>query len=584
MWVAAAVAIALFSAAWVGSRVIRDTDSSAAAFAFVVSPPAHGAFNPSAAVMAVSPDGAYLAFVASGAQGNFELWLRRRDTLALERLPNTAGGVQPFWSPDSRVLGFSSLTTGALRKIDLSSRLVQTIAAGPSGQAGSWNRDGVILFGSRCGPPSANAEPTMICRVAASGGEPQPATRFDASRGETVHAWPQFLPDGRHFLYLARSRLRAFDGIVYAASLDDPTPIRITAADSNAVYSPPGYLVFMQGTALVARRFDAHALRLDGEPMVIADPVERNAGSGKGAFSLSENGVLAYRQPQQTELEWYAMDGRELGVFAGPAHYANAAVSPDGSQIAIERATGDVNTMDIWLYDRSGTATRFSVDQPRQPLWSPDGHSIAMRSAEGLVIRDAISGRQNVVVRKPTVASRPLSWTPDGAALIYSEVSPSTRQDIFLVPIAGGVPRPLVQTPFDDSEAQVSPDGRWLAYVSDESGQSEVYVRRFPTGDGKWLVSRDGGVEPQWTSGALLYLGGDRTLMSVSFSGGASFAAQPPVRLFATRMTVSSNPAYTRNQYLVTRDGRILINQPAPDAAPPDLTMIVNWPSLLKGR
>ena len=241
--------------------------------------------------------------------------------------------------------------------------------------------------------------------------------------------------------------------------------------------------------------------------------------------------------------------------------------------------------MDVWTLDRSGVPTRFSFDHPRMPLWSPDGRAIALSTADGIAIRAVDSGRDDVIVRNVSQSSRPVAWTADGAWLIYEEWRPGTRRAIFIVPAAGGPSRALVQTPLsDDTEAQISPDQHWLAYVSNESGQNEVYVRRFPSGgvNEKWMVSQAGGIEPHWSHGTLLYLASDRALMSVPYTSGVTFTPGEPVRLFQTRMSTLRVPAFTRNQYLVAADGRILINQPPEAAPPPAVKVIVNWPSRLK--
>jgi serine/threonine protein kinase len=576
-WIAGFAGVALVALAWAGRGLVRSDDAPPPYFVFTVNPPPNSTFTETGVAFAESPDGMYLAFIASAPDGNSAIWLRSRENPTPEQLRGTdSGAAQLFWSADSRSLAFFSLAPLTLKKVDISSKFVQVLVQS-SGQAGSWNRDGVVLFAR----PEATG---LIYRVPSSGGQPQPVTRLDPARAETSHEFPQFLPDGRHFIYFARSKKPEFDFVLYAASLDDPSPVRLMAGTSNAMYSPPGYLVFMRGTALVAQRFDSKALRLDGEPTVIDDPVERNTLSGKGVFSLSSNGVIAYRSPQVTELAWYAPDGRRLSTYGAGVLYRNPVMSRDGSRVAVE-ISGRDGTMDVWTLDRSGVPTRFSFDHPRMPLWSPDGRAIALSTADGIAIRAVDSGRDDVIVRNVSQSSRPVAWTADGAWLIYEEWRPGTRRAIFIVPAAGGPSRALVQTPLsDDTEAQISPDQHWLAYVSNESGQNEVYVRRFPSGgvNEKWMVSQAGGIEPHWSHGTLLYLASDRALMSVPYTSGVTFTPGEPVRLFQTRMSTLRVPAFTRNQYLVAADGRILINQPPEAAPPPAVKVIVNWPSRLK--
>jgi len=370
---------------------------------------------------------------------------------------------------------------------------------------------------------------------------------------------------------------------VYAGSLDSPEVVRVLAADSQAVYAPPGFLVFVRGTTLVAQRFDARRLRLEGEPMAIAEPVERNLAGFRAAFSLSSAGVLAFRPVRETELTWFDRHGAGVGVLGPPGHYRNPALSPDGTLVAVERASPEANMSDLWTIDARGVTTRLTFDRSQMPLWSPDGTHIVSRTAHALTWRARTGGDVRDLMPRLDPFLSPLGWTPDGR-LLYEDFSFGAREDVWAQSLPpGGKAEAVLHSPFADTQAQISPDGRWIAYVSDESGRSDVYVRQYPGGDDKWIVSDAGGIEPQWSGNTeLLYLGADRTLMSVSLKPGPSFAALPPVRLFATRMSVVRNAGFTRNQYLVAKDGRILINQPPPGGAPPSMTMIVNWPSRLK--
>jgi Tol biopolymer transport system component len=581
MW-AAALVLVIGLAAWLGYRAWTTVTPDPVFFTFAVDPPPNATFNESAASLALSPDGKYLAFVASTPGGTSALWLRSRDTLALRPLAGTENGWQPFWSADSRYLAFGG-PDGLLKKVEIASGLVMTIADVGAMQAGSWNRDGVIIFTrTRDGRPDTRDGPGIF-RVAASGGTPERVTKPDPTRAETIHNSAQFLPDGRHFLFLARSSKPEFEGVVYAGSLDSPEVVRVLAADSQAVYAPPGFLVFVRGTTLVAQRFDARRLRLEGEPMAIAEPVERNLAGFRAAFSLSSAGVLAFRPVRETELTWFDRHGAGVGVLGPPGHYRNPALSPDGTLVAVERASPEANMSDLWTIDARGVTTRLTFDRSQMPLWSPDGTHIVSRTAHALTWRARTGGDVRDLMPRLDPFLSPLGWTPDGR-LLYEDFSFGAREDVWAQSLPpGGKAEAVLHSPFADTQAQISPDGRWIAYVSDESGRSDVYVRQYPGGDDKWIVSDAGGIEPQWSGNTeLLYLGADRTLMSVSLKPGPSFAALPPVRLFATRMSVVRNAGFTRNQYLVAKDGRILINQPPPGGAPPSMTMIVNWPSRLK--
>ncbi|HEX9368462.1 MAG TPA: protein kinase [Vicinamibacterales bacterium] len=581
-WLAALVPI-VGLAAWLGYRAWTAVTPDPPPFTFPVNPPPNATFNESAASLALSPDGKYLAFVASTPGGTPVLWLRSRDTLALRALPGTEKGWQPFWSADSRYLAFGG-PEGLLKKVEIASGMVQVITRVPGMQAGSWSSEDVILF-TRLRPAGERGpDPPGIFRVAASGGTPERVTRPDPARAETAHTWAQFLPDGRHFLFLARSTKPEFDGVVYAGSLDSPDVVRVLAADSQAMYTPPGFLVFVRGTTLVAQRFDARRLKPEGEPMAIAEPVERNTWGFRAAFSVSSAGVLAFRPVGETELAWFDRGGRRVGVLGPPGHYRNPALSPDGALVAVERTSPDENTLDLWTIDARGVIKRLTFDQSQMPLWSVDGTHIVSRTPHNLTWRASTGGDVRNLMPRLDPFMSPLGWTPDGQSLLYEHFSLGSQEDVWTQSLApGGKPELVLHSAFADTQAQISPDGRWMAYVSDESGGNDVYVRRYPPGDDKWIVSDAGGIEPQWSgTSELLYLAADRWLMSVAVKPGSSFSAAAPVRLFATRMSVLRNAGYTRNQYLVATDGRILINQPPPDGAPPSMTMIVNWPSLLK--
>ena len=583
IWAAALIPV-IGVAAWLGYRAWTGVTPDPPPFTFVVNPPANATFNESAASLALSPDGKYLAFVASTSGGTPALWLRSRDTLTLRALPGTENGWQPFWSPDSRYLAFG-VPDGWLKKIDVTSGLVQTIAAAAGAQSGSWSRDDVILLTlrTRRAANGAGDAPTIF-RVSAAGGTPEPVTRLDPAHAETVHMGSQFLPDGRHFLFTARSTKAEFDGVVYAGSLDSPAVVRVLGGDSHAVYAPPGYLLFIRGTTLVAQRFDTRLLRLEGEPMAVAEPVERNPASWRGAFSVSSSGVLAFRPVGETELAWFDRGGTRVGILGAAGHYRNPALSPDGTLVAVERASADANLMDLWTIDARGVPTRLTFDQSQMPLWSRDGTHVVSRTRQAVTWRTKTgAGMRELMPRLDPFVS-PLGWTPDGRSLLYEGLSAGSRQALWTLSLApSSTPELLLRSPFDDGQAQISPDGRWMAYVSNESGRNDVYVRRYPPGDDKWTVSDAGGIEPQWSgNNELLYLAADRWLMSVPVQSGPSFAAAAPVRLFATRMSALRNAGFTRNQYLVAGDGRLLINQPPAGGAPPSMTMIVNWPSLLK--
>jgi serine/threonine protein kinase len=554
------------------------------AFRFIVPPPENGNFAQSSAFMAVSPDGHTLAFVASSREGGNTLWLRSLDSLNARPLPGTDDAGQPFWSPDGRFLAFGR-TGGAdtLSKIDVLGGHPQTVA-GTRAAPGAWSEDDVILFPGR-------RQQGGLYRVSAGGGAPKPVTGLDTAHGEISHAWPQFLPDGRHFIFLARSIRPEHDGVVYVGSLNSTDRIRLVKADSQAMYVPQGYLLFLRVNTLVAQAFDATTLRVTGEPIVVAEQVERTPGTFRGAFSISQSGVLAYRQIGETSLAWYDRAGRQLQSIGPPGQYSNPVLSPDERRLAVGRLDFETGASDIWVMDlaRGGLPSRVTFDAAPEemPLWRPDGTRIVFRSPTGLYER-ASNGTGTSLLLPSTgpAVGYPQDWSHDGEALIYDVRGRETGLDVWMLPTVGDpTPVPVLRTEFQEGYARLSPDGRWMAYVSDESGKYEVYVRAFPSGEGKRQISTQGGLEPAWSGNGreLFYLAPDRSLMSVVVRLGSTFETGPPSHLFETRMSAAFNPTYTRNQYAVSADGqRFLINQASPSAPLSPITVVVNWEAALK--
>jgi Tol biopolymer transport system component len=518
--------------------------------------------------------------VASSTDGRPSLWLRSLDSLEAHELVND--GVQPFWSPDSRYLGFHS--RGKLKTIAVTGGAPQTLTDSYS-QTGAWSAEGVILFKA--------TDVGGLSRISAAGGPVTPVTAPDTSLGETAHEWPHFLPDGNHFIYLARSRQPEHDGVLYAASLDSSDRVRLFKSDSNAAFAAPGLLVYMAGNTLVARGFDAGRLRVTGEPISIAEQVERNAGSLRAALSVSQNGVLAYRPIRDSELVWFDRTGQRIETIGSPGRYSNPAISPDDAQLAVARVDSETGTTDIWLLELArNVASRFTFDSgyDDMPLWSPDGRDVVFKSnrnATWAFFRKAANGDgPEELMFEPegrSIAATPLAWSPDSRFLVYtSSTQPVTlqRNELWLLPLTGDrTPAPFLQSPFNVLQGRLSPDSRWMAYVSNESGRNEVYVRPFPSGEGKRQISLNGGSDPAWRGdgGELFYLAANQDMMVVTFEKGSILKTSPPARLFGTGMATGLiNPVYTRNQYVVAADGRrFLINQAA--ALPSPITVVLNW-------
>jgi Tol biopolymer transport system component len=587
-WITASVfgVIAALAATALIVMSLRREPPDVRAIRFVVSAPENASFTQSSAFMAVSPDGRSVAFVASSQEGKVVLWIRSLDSLVAHEL--VIDGAQPFWSPDSRFLGFQS--HGTLKRIDVTGGVTKTLADSYS-QTGAWSRDGVILF-----KPKIDGG---LNRVSVAGGPSTPASILDQSLGETSHDWPAFLPDGRHFLYLARSTQPEHDRVLYVASLDSTNRIRLFQSDSHATYAPPGFVISMLGNTLLAQPFDASSLRVTGEPIPIAEQVERNPGSRRGAFSVSQTGVLAYRPIGDTELVWFDRTGQRAQKIGPPGRYSNPALSPDNRHVAVARADPETGTTSIWLFELArDVASRFTFEPSfdDMPVWSPDGSRIVFRSnrSAGWGFYEKASsgtGPEETVLNRLPVSAVPLAWSPDGRFLLYTagaDPNAPRRNALWLLPRSGDrKPVPYLQTQADELQARLSPDGGWMAYVSNESGRNDVYVRPFPSGEGKWQISVNGGSEPAWRGDGkeLFYLAANQELMAVTVKTGSVVDAGPPTRLFATTMSSGLiNPGYTRNQYVVTADGqRFLINQGVATPSPiSPLTVVVNWTAALK--
>ncbi|MFN2480058.1 MAG: protein kinase, partial [Pyrinomonadaceae bacterium] len=490
-------------------------------------PPENASMSRIVPAMALSPDGRRLAFIATF-EGRELLWVRSLDSHSAQALPGTegaSGASPPFWSPDGRFIGFFG--GGKLKKIEASGGPPQSLCDTAASRGGTWNRDGVIIFGDTSGP---------LYRVSASGGEPTPVMPLDQSRLESSHRWPQFLPDGRHFLYFVRSGQIESRG-VYVGSLDSKETKRLIPTALNATYAPPGLLLFMREETLMAQKFDAEKLELAGEPFPVAEHVAYNIGLGRGAFSVSENGVLAFRSGSgdRDRLLWFDRGGKQIGTLGAPGIYFTLWLSPDERQAAVESTDPRMGTPDIWLFDLArGIPSRFTTDPAgdTSPLWSPDGSRVVFSSSrEGvrhLYQKIASGGGQEELLFKSSEEKVPDDWSSDGQLILYQTLNPKTKWDLWVLPMSGDrQPAPFLRTEFNEVQAQFSRDGKWVAYTSDVSGAPEVYVQTFPASGGRWRVSTGGGSQPRWRRDGreLFYIAPDRKLMAVSIKPGAAFEA-----------------------------------------------------------
>ncbi|MGA7961971.1 MAG: protein kinase [Candidatus Acidiferrales bacterium] len=561
---------------------------------FSIATPEGADFGPYGSQLSVSPDGRKLAFVlATEPRKPVMLWVRSLDSLAAESFPGSEGAALPFWSPDSRYIGFFSRDDKdeKLKKVAVSGGPPQILCDAVGADGGTWNRDGVILFSVQ----------SKFYRVSEAGGAPALVAAPDEARADAYYAFPQFLPDGRRFLFLliSTTKHRGYDrSYVAAGSLDSPSTVRLFEAPSNAIYAAPGYLFYVTHGGLMAQAFDADKLLSTGPPVPISTGVGLSQDwdeYGLGYFSLSQGGVLAYQTGQigiNSQMTWYNRKGAKLGTVAEPGLFLTPALSPDGTKIALP--VGESGAQDIWVYDvKRGTESRltFPASGTFNPVWSPDGKEILFTSTRGGhadIFRQPANGlgsaEQISDSEDPPKALNDIS--PDGRYAIYDTAGSDDLTELWVLPLFGQR-KPFVFVQGSGSGARYarfSPDGRYVAYASHETGRYEIYVQTFPEHTEKWQISTGGGVEPAWRSDGkeLFYVSPDDKMMSVKVNtAAASFQAGIPQPLFQAQLVEG---LFWRNRYVVTADGQqFLMLSPTSSGANP-ITVVLNWPALLKGK
>jgi len=582
-WAAAAVAALI--AAFFALGYFQRAPSEARVTRSYIKPMANSSFvlGGTASGFALSPDGRRLAYVATTPEGKELLWVRPLDSLQPQPLAGTEGAAFPFWSPDSRFIGF--FAGGKLKKIEASGGPPLTLCDATTGRGGTWNREGVILFAPTVSSP--------IHRVSAAGGAATPVTVLDASKDESSHRWPNFLPDGRRFLYVAGSSFASKEiptNSILVGSLDSKESKLLFHTHANAIYTSE-HLLFLRLNTLMAQPFDAKRLELTGEAFPVADPVQEDEGRMHGVFSASENGVLTYVEGASGggwQLIWVDRSGKKLGEVPGADAYADAQISPDGKRLAFTlRSSGN----DIWVYDIArGVKTRLTFGAASSQansagVWTPDGRQIAYSCARaakfGLCLRPSDgSGNEEVILAGTEYPRYPNDWSPDGKLLTYYE-SRLGVLGIWMLPLSGErKPYPFLQSPFNQFGARFSPDGKWLAYFSLESGRAEVYVVPFPGPGGKWQVSTGGGTWPRWRRDGkeILYLSPDNKLMAAEVrASGSSFEIGAVRALFETRPYRSGGATFD-----VSADGQRFIIDYAQEQPSAAITLVVNWTADLK--
>jgi len=521
----------------------------------------------------LSPDSRKLAFVASDASGEPLLWIRALDSLESRPLPGTEGASYPFWSPDARFVAF--FARGALSKIAVAGGPPQKLCEVGNARGGTWSSSGTILF-----TPRSEA---VLYQVPAAGGEPSEVTSLDLSNHEASHRWPHFLPDGRRFLYLSASTGRPG---IFEASLDGEGRRRVLDAHTSAAYAPPGYTLFLQGDAVTAQPFDPERGELSGESFPVAENVMHDPDTRLALFSASESAFAYRRGASATPLRWIDRKGSDLGSFPPqPGAYRDARLSPNGTTVAAARWDEETGAADLWLLDVSRKISiRVTSDATGNgfPVWSPDGGSLVFASnregAFDLYRVRSIGGADAEPILKTNANKLPTSWSPDGENILFHSPGPGGDWDLWTFRVSAKAALPSVQTDFDEREGHFSPDNRWMAYASNETGRYELYVQSFPPSGFKMRVSSEGGREPRWRGDGkeLFYLAADGYVMSVPVSAGSSFQAEAPRALFDT-------PWDNRNltntfMYDVASDGeRFLFATPVGEEADEAITVIVNW-------
>ena len=583
----AAAALFLLTTVFMSALYFRRVEPLGQTMRFSLAPPEKTNF---AEASAISPNGQQVAFVGINGSGVTSLWVRPLASAESRQLAGTDGALFPFWSPDSRSIGF--FAGSKLRKIDATGGPSQTLAeASADPRGGAWAPDGTILFAPNILLP--------LMRVSASGGPVSEVTTLDAEIGQTSHRWPSFLPDGKHFIYFGRGEQAERQGL-YASSVDSKESKFLVAAAVTGTYTEAegkGYLLFVRESTLMAQPFDARKLELSGEAVTLVQGIlcfRNEVGpTAYAAFSAS-TGHLVYRtgDVQTTRLTWFDRSGKALEPVTEPGGYHGPSLSADGKKVLFGRGEG-AGTQDIFLMDLlRGNTTRLTFDPATEAssVFSPDESQVVFysgRSGNGDLYRKASSGAgKDELVMNGMNNPYPDSWSRDGKYLLFeTDGGPKTKIDLWVLPMSGDAkPFPYLQTDFLETHAQFSPDGRWVAYTSDETGRSEVYVQSFPIGGGKWQISTNGGDQAQWRGDGkeIFYLAPDRNLMAVTISGGTTIDPGRPVVLFQTSVPLSGIED-DRNNYVPTRDGqRFIVNSLAEASNAQPLVLVLNWASDLK--
>ena len=521
---------------------------------------------------AVSPDGRHVVFRASGS-----LWLRSFEEKESAKLPGTENASYPFWSPDGQTIGFVTFIENKLKRIAMNGPGPQIIGDVPGARGTSWGADDTIIVGQVNGP---------LYRIPATGGQPSPLTRLETNRGEIDHRWPYFLPGGRRFLYLIRTAGDQGVSTLAAGSLDTEEKKVLGRVSSNVAYSPPGYLVSAtRNRTLIAQPFNLRSVSLSGRSVSIAEQVLSAQVVPASTFSISTTGVLAFvsgAMAYPTKLAWLDRAGDRRETFGPTADYASPAISPDEKRLAVQRLDTETENSDVWLYDFSRrTSTRLTADpgEEQAPVWSPSGKQIAFTGSQkgegvsGLHVKSVDGSLLEEKMPSTGREQRISDWSPDSKYILYAERQPAGNFNLWAVTTTGERKAfPVRQVPYREGGGRFSPDGHFIAYVSDESGRFEVYTQTFPQATERWQVSTDGGREPRWRRDGkeLFFLSPSNDLMSVQMDAGRPVETSVAQKLFPIGDAADT--------YDVAGDGkRFLLIVPDRDIPNPPITVVFHW-------
>jgi serine/threonine protein kinase len=583
-WLVAGIAALI--ALTIGAAYIFQAPKPVAVVQSSILPPAGTSFVtmlPASGPAVLSPDGTRIAFSARDDKSKVLLYVRPLTSLTAQPLPGTEDAMYPFWSPDSREIGF--FTPGKMKKISADAGPPQTLCDSVGGRGGAWSKEGIIVFS----PSTTQA----LLRVSATGGTPEPASKLDLAQAENSHRWPSFLPDGKHFLYWSRTSRVGQSPVLYLGELGTLQAKVLMKSETMAVYAS-GHLLFVRGQTLMAQPFNPSRFELSGEPQPMAEHIAVNGSTVRAMFSVSDTGTLIYQAGETSvgwNLLWWGRDGKQSGAIPQSDRYLAPRLSPDGTRLAVDIFAGTQGIGDIWIFDLArGTSTRLTFGPYSQgaPVWSPDGKMIFYSSGAGFphIKAKAADGStpERIILESKDTVEYPDSFSPDGRYLVYTRKVPQneTGFHVWALPLFGdGKPFPIVQSTFEERYPAVSPDGKWLAYQSNESGRWEVYITAFPGGGAKWQVSGVGGASPKWRgdSKEVFYLDPSDNIVAVEVnaSGGAVQLGTPHSLFQAIGIQREYGP------YDVSADGKkFLINSGNLKEGSDPFTLVQNWPAELK--